>query len=197
MEQAQTKKDATHQTMKLSTIGLFGSILVAAVATRTAASRSTLFGMVPGRHHHHSKTLFPCVNDPHSKKVPTTTTAILSLRGGAGPIDPNTMCKVSVVACLLQGLMATLGPKQSNEQYGILPEFNDDIQYLHMKNLGTGILSIGVMLYTVSEVTSAFYLFEKIMMKRFYSCDCLSFSIFWGVSLAFLKHAKYFNSYCF
>mmetsp|Transcript_23008 Transcript_23008/g.29391 ORF Transcript_23008/g.29391 Transcript_23008/m.29391 type:complete len:118 (-) Transcript_23008:854-1207(-) len=78
--------------------------------------------------------------------------AVLKLRGGAGPLDPTTLCKVSSGLCLAEGTRSSLGPKQANEAYGIPDALNDDIQQYHQKNLGTGILSLGVMLYIVSKV---------------------------------------------
>ena len=49
--------------------------------------------------------------------------------------DFTSSIKVSTVACILQGTMAATGPKQTNEQYGVSDELNDDIELENPDNL--------------------------------------------------------------
>ena len=50
------------------------------------------------------------------------------------PLDPEIVAKGSMIACLAQGALATLGPKVSNSQYGLSDEINDDVQQYHVSN---------------------------------------------------------------
>jgi hypothetical protein len=84
------------------------------------------------------------------------------IRGGAGPIDPDMMCKIGAGVAIAQGAVAAVAPKQMSAAYGFTAKDNDAAQQYHMKNWGTGVLSLGVMFFLVS--TDEIF-FERIMTR--------------------------------
>ena len=85
---------------------------------------------------------------------PSTAGTLLKLRGGAGPINPDTMCKIVASVGICQGVAGAVAPKQTNGAYGFSDKDNDALQQFHMKHYGTGILSQGIMVYLVSVLFS-------------------------------------------
>jgi hypothetical protein len=102
--------------------------------------------------------------------VPKTNHKILQIRGGAGPLDPETTVKVFTTVAGIQGVLMNVAPKLSNEMYGI--KENTDCNQFFAKQCGTGILSDAIMfyclffkktsIYTAIQAASAFWIYEHL-----------------------------------
>lgn len=88
-------------------------------------------------------------NAASSQFVPASAASkALKIRGGTGPLDPETTVKALTVVAGAQGLAFWTGPKKSIEQYGYSPERSNDpmAQYL-IEMFGCGITAYCVILY--------------------------------------------------
>lgn len=102
--------------------------------------------------------------------VPKANHKILQIRGGAGPLDPETTAKVYTTVLGLEGVLMNVAPKLTNELYGI-KENNEVTQFL-MRYCGTGVLSYAIMsyclffkkasIYTAIQAASAFFIYEHL-----------------------------------
>lgn len=80
--------------------------------------------------------------------VPKThVNKILQIRGGAGPVDPQTVGKVASAVAIAHGTLTTVAPKLVNEQFGVSEEDNDFTAQYIIRNIGVGALSLGLMGY--------------------------------------------------
>lgn len=68
----------------------------------------------------------------------------LSVRGGAGPLDPALVAKVATGVLLAQGTVATLAPEPSIVSYGYEPT---PAGILAMRRVGVAILDVGIMAF--------------------------------------------------
>jgi hypothetical protein len=103
-------------------------------------------------------------------KTKTNHKTILEIRGGAGPLDPETTVKVLTTVAGLQGVLMNVAPKLTSELYG-LKENTDSTQYF-MRQCGTGVLSYALMsyclfvkktsIYTAIQAATAFWIYEHL-----------------------------------
>ena len=93
-----------------------------------------------------SLLLLVCSNAHATTSTFATKGALQSLRGGAGPLDPNTVAKVNTVLQLAQSGTLVLAPAKGAELYN-LPT---DSVHVHLsERMFTSLLSYGVLLYCV------------------------------------------------
>ena len=81
---------------------------------------------------------------PNKAFVPLSLNKQLSVRGGAGPLDPTMVAKVAIAALLAQGTVSTLAPEKAIKSYGTEPSA---ISTFFMRRLGVSALSIATMTY--------------------------------------------------
>ena len=132
----------------------FGYIL-ALLLVSSVFIPATLASAEYGGHHHNRKNhAFFVPRTMSTTSTTSTASTLLKIRGGAGPINPDTMCKIVAGVAIYQGVAGAVAPKQMNEAYGFSDKDNDALQQFHMKHYGTGILSQGIMVYLVSVLYS-------------------------------------------
>lgn len=81
----------------------------------------------------------------------------LKLRGGAGPIDPDTICKINTCLSGAQGLWMQLGPRDSNElMYGVDPKDNTLLVQVFAELAGDSVVSLFLMPFLMQIMNTSF-----------------------------------------
>ena len=71
--------------------------------------------------------------------------AVLKIRGGAGPLDPESTVKVVAALGTAQGVLLEVAPKLSLSQYGLDDNANDEFAQLAASQIGLFILYLTIM----------------------------------------------------